>query len=96
MKKTVLCNLSCLAAALTTLVAKSADGRRTALLAVDYCGLPGDVVIGAKGLPEGRPTAKILDHVRNFEPVDVRVEGDRLVLPKQGRDSASYLVTWER
>ena len=81
--------------ALTTLVAKSADGRRTALLAVDYCGLPGDVVIGAKGLPEGRPAARVLDHVRNFEPVDVRVEGGRLVLPKQGRDSASYLVTWE-
>ena len=82
--------------ALTTLVARSADGRRTALLAVDYCGLPGDVVIGAKGLPEGRPTARILDHARNLAPVDVRVEGNRLVLPKRGRDSASYLVTWER
>ena len=28
--------------------------------------------------------------------IDVRVEGNRLVLPKRGRDSASYLVTWER
>lgn len=56
----------------------------------------GDVVIGTKGLPEGRPTARILDHAHNLEPVDVRVEGNRLVLPKQGRDSASYLVTWER
>ena len=84
------------AGTLTTMVAKSADGRRTALLAVDYLGLPGDVVIATKGLPEGRLTARILDHTRNLEPIDVRVEGNRLVLPKQGGDSASYLVTWER
>lgn len=31
-----------------------------------------------------------------FEGVRRPVEGNRLVLPKQGGDSASYLVTWER
>ena len=81
---------------LTTMVAKSSDGRRTALLAVDYCGLPGDVVIEAGSFPEGRPTARVIDHARNLEPVDVRVQRSRLVLPKRDRDSASYLVTWER
>ena len=50
----------------------------------------------AEGETEGRLTARILDHTRNLEPIDVRVEGNRLVLPKQGGDSASYLVTWER
>ena len=80
---------------LTTMVAKTSDGRRTALLAVDYCGLPGNVVLETKGVPEGRPTARVLDHTRNLESVDVRMEGCRLVLPKRGRDSAAYLMTWE-
>ena len=79
---------------LTTLVAKSTDGRRTALLAVDYCGLPGDVVLETKGLPKGCPSVRVLDHTRDLEPVDVRVVGNRLVLPKRDRDSVSYLVTW--
>ena len=79
---------------LTTLVAKSADGRRTVLLAADYRGCPGDIVIDVKGLPSVRPSARILDHARNLEPVEVRVDGTRLILPKEGRDSASYVVVW--
>ena len=78
----------------TTLVAKSADGARTALLVSDYRGLPGDIVLETKGLPAGRPTARILDHTRNLEPVDARVESGRLVLPKSGDASSSYLVVW--
>ena len=78
----------------TTLVAKSADGARTALLVSDYRGLSGDIVLEAKGLPTGRPTARVLDHTRNLEPVGVRAEGERLVLPKADDASASYLVVW--
>jgi len=80
---------------LTTLVAKSADGARTALLAADYNGRAGDIVLDVRGLPSGRPSARVLDHTRNLEPIPVQVTGKQLVLPRSGRSSVSYLVTWE-
>ena len=79
----------------TTMVAKSSDGRRTALLVVDYRGAAGDVVLELANAPKGKPTAVIIDDARNREPVEVRLEGNRLVLPKTGPASASYLVTFD-
>ena len=79
---------------LTTLLAKSADGARTALLVADYCGLPGDVTLAAKGLPAGCPQVRVLDHTRDLAPVEARLSGDRIVLPKLDDESASYLLIW--
>ena len=81
---------------LTTLIARSADGERTALLVADYRGLPGDIVLDVQGLPQGTPRARVIDHASDLGPVGVRIDGTRIRLPKSGRDSASYLVTWEK
>ena len=79
---------------LTTLVAKSADGARTTLLVADYRGLPGDITLAAKGLPAGRPQVRVLDHTRDLAPVEARLSGDRIVLPKLDDESASFLLIW--
>jgi len=78
----------------TTLVAKSSDGKRAALLVADYLGAPGDIVLELANAPQEAPTATVLDNDRDNEPVAVRLEGNRLVLPKKGCASVSYLVTF--
>ena len=80
----------------TTMVAKSSDGRRTALLVADYKGAAGDVVLELANAPKGKPTAVVIDETHDRESVEVRIEGNRLVLPKTGPASASYLVTFQR
>jgi hypothetical protein len=36
----------------------------------------------------------VLDHTRDLAPVEARLSGDRIVLPKLDDESASYLLIW--
>ena len=79
---------------LTTLVAKSADKKHTALLVADYRGPSGDIELETQGLPSGKLQARVLDHTRNLAPIDAKIDGSKLILPKADDNSAAYLVTW--
>ena len=79
---------------ITTLVAKSADGRRAALLVVDYLGGAGDLVLELRGMSAKRPKAVVLDDQHDLEPLSVGFDGQRIVLPKPSEFSASYLLTF--
>ena len=75
----------------STLAAKSADGKTGWLLVSDYCGKGEKVSVDVKGVREV-VSATLLDHERNNESVDVSFADGRLTLEKKCPGSAAFLV----
>ena len=81
----------------TTFVAKSNDGRQTALLVTDYRGTDQVICIKTKGLgPVKRVSAIVLDHTRDNFPCEVGWCDGELTLVKPDKNSAAYLVKFKR
>ena len=75
----------------STLAAKSADGKTGWLLVSDYCGKSEKLSVDVKGVREVL-SATLLDHERNNENVDVTFADGRLTLDKKLSGSAAFLV----
>ena len=82
------------AGTVTTLAAKTADGKTGYLLVSDYCGKGNEIVVDVKnaGLIV---SAKVLDHERNFVPAHMTIKDGRLTLKKEMDGSAAFLVTFD-
>lgn len=87
---TMLCKSSS-SGTVTTLGAKSADGKKGWLLVSDYCGKAEVLNVNVQGV-EKIDSAKVLDFKRNSEPVDVKFENGVLELKKKTPGSAAFLV----
>ena len=78
----------------TTLAAKSADGKTGWLLVSDYCGKGSEIAVDVKNA--GEPvSAEIFDHERDFVPVQVQMKDGRLTLRKEIEGSAAFLVKFD-
>jgi hypothetical protein len=78
----------------STLAAKSADGKTGWLLVSDYKGKSDTLELDVKGV-RGIVSATLLDHERNNDKVDVEFDGGRLTLRKKLPGSAAFLVKFE-
>ena len=78
----------------TTLAAKSADGKTGWLLVSDYCGKGKEIVLDVKGVRLLK-SALVLDHERNFVPAHMTFDGGVLTLKKEMDGSAAFLVTFD-
>ena len=78
----------------STLAAKSTDGKTGYLLVSDYRGKGEKVAIEVKGVGSVL-SATILDHERNNAPLDVSLEGGRLILNKKLSGSTAFLVKFK-
>ena len=87
---------TCLCAAtgdgtVSTLAAKSADGKTGWLLVSDYCGKGEKIAVDVKGVRDVL-SATLLDHERNNENVNVSFIDGKLTLDKKLSGSAAFLV----
>ena len=81
----------------TTFVAKSADGKKTVLLVTDYRGVDQVIRISAAGLGKVKNvSASVLDHTRDYFPCEVGWRDGTLTLVKPDKNSAAFLVTFEK
>ena len=81
----------------TTLVAKSADEKETVLLVVDYRGTDQVLNVRAEGLGKvSHVEATVLDHTRDAFPCEVGWRKDTLTLIKPDKNSAAFLVKFEK
>jgi hypothetical protein len=78
----------------STLAAKSKDGKTGALLVVDYLGKEDTLSFDVKGV-KNVMSATLLDHERNNDNVDVVFENGKLTLKKKLPGSAAFLVKFE-
>ena len=77
----------------TTFVAKSADGKETALLVTDYRGTDQVLRIRAKGLGKVKDvSATVLDDTRDEFPCEAGWRNGTLTLVKPDKNSAAFLV----
>jgi len=78
---------------ITVLAAKSADGRHRGILLVDYRSGESEIEVEVKGVsPNAETWAFVHDHTRDYEPVATRCMNGRIVIRKNDRNSAAYLV----
>lgn len=82
------------AGTVTTLAAKSADGKTGWLLVSDYRGKGGEIVLDVKGV-RGVSSATLLDHERDNEKTEVSFDGGRLTLSKKLPGSAAFLIKFD-
>ena len=75
----------------STLAAKSADGKTGWLLVSDYRGKDEKVAVDVKGVREVL-SATLLDHERNNESINVSLVDGKLTLDKKLSGSAAFLV----
>jgi len=81
----------------TTLVARSEDGKDVVLLVTDYRGTDQVLRIGAEGLGEVKyVSASVLDHTRDVFPCEVGWRNGALTLVKPDKNSAAFLVKFEK
>ena len=78
----------------TTLAAKSADGKTGWLLVSDYCGKGKEIVLDVKGV-QLLTSALVFDHERNFVPAHMTIMDGRLTLKKEMDGSVAFLVTFD-
>ena len=76
---------------ISTLAAKSGDGKSGWLLVSDYKGKSNTITLDVKGVSQVT-SATLLDHERNNTPVEVKFEGGKLTLEKKLEGSAAFLV----
>ena len=82
------------AGTVTTLAAKSADGKTGWLLVSDYCGKDKEIVLDVKGV-RLLTSALVFDHERNFVPAHMTFDGGVLTLKKEMDGSAAFLVKFD-
>jgi hypothetical protein len=78
----------------STLAAKSKDGKTGALLVVDYLGKEDTLSFDVKGVKNVK-SATLLDHESNNDNVNVEFENGKLTLKKKIPGSAAFLVKFE-
>jgi hypothetical protein len=78
----------------STLAAKSKDGKTGALLVVDYLGKEDTLSLDVKGVKNVK-SATLLDHECDNGKVDVEFENGKLTLKKKIPGSAAFLVKFE-
>ena len=82
--------------AVTTLAAKSADGKKLALLVVDYRGAGQVLKVAVQGAGKAKHvSAVILDDTHDNIPCDVAWRDGVLTLVKSDKNSSAWLVTFE-
>ena len=80
----------------SALAVKSVDGKKAALLVVDYRGKGQTLAVDVKGMDAAKKTSAILlDHTHNATPCDMVWQGGTLTLKKPDVNSAAFLVTFE-
>lgn len=75
----------------STLAARSADGKEGWLLVSDYRGKDDTLALDVKGV-KSVASATLLDHERNNEKVEAEFADGRLTLKKKLPGSAAFLV----
>ena len=74
----------------------SADGKRKALLLVDYTGSTQVIKVEVKGVPaDARISATLLDYTHDNFPVEVQRKGDTLTFVKPDKNSAAFFVEFD-
>ncbi len=91
-----MCASSSSAPTVTTLAVKSADGRRSGLLVVDYRGTDQVLTIDVKGMSKAKHvSAVLLDDTHDISPCKVGWWNGRLTLAKPDKNSAAFFVVFE-
>ena len=73
---------------------KSADGKKSALLVVDYKGKGRTLTVNVKGVDGKKVVAKVLDSTRDVEECAADLQDGVLKLEKADANSAAFLVTF--
>ena len=82
--------------AYTTLAVKSADGRKSALLVVDYGGKEPKLTVDVKGLKAGaKAKCTVLDHTHDLAAHPAALADGKLTLEKTDANSAAFFVEFE-
>ncbi len=83
-------------ATVTTLAARSADGRKLAVLVTDYRGSDQVLTVAVKGAEKAKcVSAVVLDDTRDNFPCDVSWRNGVVTLVKPDKNSSAWLVTFE-
>ena len=91
-----ICDSSSAAQTITTLAVKSADGKKSGLLVVDYRGTNQVLTIDVKGAAKAKNvSAIVLDDTRDNFPCEVGWRNGCLTLVKPDKNSAAFFVTFE-
>ena len=91
-----ICASSSAAQTITTLAVKSADGKKSGLLVVDYRGTNQVLSIEVKGMAKAKyVSAIVLDDTRDNFPCEVGWRDGVLTLVKPDKNSAAFFVTFE-
>ena len=91
-----MCASASSAPTVTTLAVKSADGKKSGLLVVDYRGTDQVLTIDVKGVAKAKyVSAVVLDYTRDNFPCDVGWRDGRLTLVKPDKNSAAFFITFE-
>ena len=91
-----MCESSSAASTITTLAVKSADGKKSGLLVVDYRGTNQVLTIDVKGQAKAKNVeAIVLDDTRDNFPCEVGWRDGCLTLVKPDKNSAAFFVTFE-
>ncbi len=79
----------------TTLAVKSADGSRKAFLVTDYCSRMKEISVSIKGVaPDAPCTVLVHDYKNDAKRVEAKLTDGTLVLPRDGVNSAAYLISF--
>ena len=80
----------------SALALKSKDGKKAALLVVDYRGKEQTLTVDVKGLDGAKNvSAVVLDYTHNATPFSADWRNGTLTLAKPDKNSASFLVTFD-
>ncbi len=80
----------------TILAAKSADGKKSALLIADYRVRTKEITVDVKGIPaDAKVKATVLDYTQDLASAQVIFKDGKLTIPKTDEESAAYLVEFE-
>ena len=91
-----MCASASSAPTVTTLAVKSADGKKSGLLVVDYRGTDQVLTIDVKGVAKAKyVSAIVLDYTRDNFPCEVGWRDGRLTLVKPDKNSAAFFITFE-
>ena len=78
---------------ITVLAAKSDDGRHRGFLLTDFRSGESEITVDVKGVePNAETWSWVHDYANDYEPVPTRCKDGRIVIRKNDRNSATYLV----
>ena len=91
-----MCASASSAPTVTTLAVKSADGRKSGLLVVDYRGTDQVLTIEVRGASKAKNvSAVVLDDTRDNFPCEVGWRDGRLTLVKSDKNSAVFFIVFD-